>query len=42
MKQEVLYALGTPYRQRMEIEGFRFGSGEKACAIVGGIRGNEV
>ncbi len=42
MKQEVLYALDTPYRQRMEIEGFRFGSGEKACAIVGGIRGNEV
>ena len=42
MKQEVLYALETPYRQRMEIEGFRFGSGEKACAIVGGIRGNEV
>ena len=42
MKHEVLYALDTPYRQRMEIEGFRFGSGEKACAIVGGIRGNEV
>ena len=42
MKQEILYTLDTPYRQRMEIEGFRFGGGEKACAIVGGIRGNEV
>ncbi|MGN0662720.1 MAG: M14 family metallopeptidase [Faecalibacterium sp.] len=42
MRQEVLYTLETPYRQRFEIEGFRFGSGEKACAIVAGVRGNEV
>lgn len=42
MKQEVLYTLETPYRQPFEITGFRFGSGEKACAVVGGIRGNEV
>lgn len=42
MKREVLYSLDTPYRQPFEIEGFRFGSGERACAIVGGIRGNEV
>lgn len=42
MKQEVLYTLETPYRQPFELEGFRFGSGEKACAVVGGIRGNEV
>ncbi|MGN0708164.1 MAG: succinylglutamate desuccinylase/aspartoacylase family protein [Faecalibacterium sp.] len=42
MKQEVLYTLETPYRQKFEIEGFRFGSGENACAIVAGVRGNEV
>lgn len=42
MRREVLYTLDTPYRQPFEIEGFRFGTGEKACAIVGGIRGNEV
>lgn len=42
MKQEVLYSLETPYRQKFEIEGFRFGSGEKACAVVAGVRGNEV
>ena len=42
MKREVLFRLDTPYRQPFAIEGFRFGSGEKACAIVGGIRGNEV
>ena len=42
MRQEVLYTLETPYRQKFEIEGFRFGSGEKACAVVAGVRGNEV
>ena len=42
MKRETLYTLETPYRQDFSIEGFRFGGGEKSCAIVGGIRGNEV
>ncbi len=42
MRQEVLYALETPYRQKFEIEGFRFGQGEKACAVVAAVRGNEV
>lgn len=42
MKRERLYTLDTPYRQPFEIEGFRFGRGEKACAVVGGVRGNEV
>lgn len=42
MKQDILYTLETPYRQKFEIEGFRFGGGEKACAIVGGVRGNEI
>lgn len=42
MKRETLYTLETPYRQDFSIEGFRFGRGEKACAIVGGVRGNEI
>ncbi|MGN0983792.1 MAG: M14 family metallopeptidase [Gemmiger sp.] len=42
MREEILYTLDTPYRQKFEIEGFRFGKGDKACAVVGGIRGNEV
>ncbi len=42
MKREILHTLETPYRQRFQIEGFRFGSGEKACAVVAGLRGNEV
>ena len=42
MKRENLYTLQTPYRQDFSIQGFRFGSGERSCAIVGGVRGNEV
>ena len=42
MKQETLFTLDTPYRQSFNIEGFRFGRGEKCCAIVGAIRGNEI
>lgn len=42
MKHEVLFSLDTPYRQKFEVEGFRFGSGEKTCAVVGGLRGNEI
>ncbi len=42
MKKEILYTLETPYRQEFAIEGFRFGSGEKSCAITAGVRGNEV
>ncbi len=42
MKREILYRQPTPYRQDFILEGFRFGSGEKSCAVVGGIRGNEV
>ena len=42
MKREILFRQPSPYRQDFVLEGFRFGSGEKSCAIVGGIRGNEV
>ena len=42
MKKEILFSLDTPYRQRFEVAGYRFGSGKKSCAIVGALRGNEV
>lgn len=42
MKEETLYELETPYRQKFKIKGFRFGGGEKACAMVAAVRGNEV
>lgn len=42
MRQEILYTLDTPYRQSLSVEGFRFGRGQKCCAIVGALRGNEI
>ncbi len=42
MRREVLYTMKMPYRQDYILEGFRFGSGEKSCAVIGGIRGDEV
>lgn len=42
MKKEILYSLKSPYREPLDIIGFRFGSGNQSCAIVGAMRGNEV
>lgn len=42
MREETLYELETSYRQKFRIKGFRFGEGEKACAMVAAVRGNEV
>ena len=30
MKQETLFTLDTPYRQKLDVEGFRFGKGTPA------------
>lgn len=42
MKKEVLYSLKSPYREALDVVGFRFGSGEKSLALVGAMRGNEI
>lgn len=42
MKKEVLYSLKSPYREAMDVVSFRFGSGKKALALVGAMRGNEI
>ncbi|MGN1339936.1 MAG: M14 family metallopeptidase [Oscillospiraceae bacterium] len=42
MKREILYSIKSPYREPMDIVGFRFGGGEKTLAVVGSMRGNEV
>ena len=42
MRKQVIYSVQSPYRQPMEILGFRFGKGEKALCVVGAMRGNEV
>ena len=42
MRKDILFSLPSPYRDTMRVTGYRFGKGEKACAIVGAMRGNEV
>ncbi|MEI3220377.1 MAG: M14 family metallopeptidase [Lachnoclostridium sp.] len=42
MKKDVIYALRSPYREDLNVWGYRFGSGKKSACIVGAIRGNEV
>ncbi len=42
MKREILYSIKSPYREPMDIVGFRFGGGDKTLAVVGAMRGNEI
>ena len=42
MKKKVLFSLKSPYREQLDIVGFKFGHGKKSLAIVGAMRGNEV
>jgi hypothetical protein len=41
MTKEIIYTMNTAYRGEYEIQGFTYGSGEKAACIVGAMRGNE-
>ena len=42
MKKEILFSMESPYRDTFRIWGYRFGSGRKALAVVGAMRGDEV
>lgn len=42
MKEQVIFELGSVYREPMQVKGFSFGEGEKSMCIVGATRGNEV
>jgi predicted deacylase len=42
MRKKVLYSLKSPYREQLDVSGYCFGHGQKALAIVGAMRGNEV
>jgi predicted deacylase len=42
MEREIIFRLKSPYRDEFQVQGFRFGKGEKSVAIVGSIRGDEV
>lgn len=41
MEEVILYTQKSQYRDDFRIRGFRFGSGRKAMAVVGSMRGNE-
>ena len=41
MEKITVYSFHSLYRDEFKVEGFRFGSGEKALCIVGSLRGNE-
>lgn len=42
MKKEILYSLRSPYRDQLDIIGYKFGKGKRTIAVVGAMRGNEV
>lgn len=42
MKKKILFSLKSPYREQLDIIGFRFGHSKKSLVIVGAMRGNEV
>ncbi len=41
MEKFTVYSFHSLYRDEFKVEGFRFGSGEKALCIIGSLRGNE-
>lgn len=41
MQESILYSFKSEYRDDFRIRAYRFGSGEKALAVVGSMRGNE-
>ena len=42
MKKDVLFSVPSYFRDDMDILGYRFGKGEKSCAVLGALRGDEV
>ena len=42
MKKEVLFSVNSYFRTDMNIMSYRFGKGEKSCAIMGSLRGDEI
>lgn len=42
MHVDILYEMDAPYRETMQVKGYRFGKGEKSACILGPIRGNEI
>jgi len=42
MDKNTIYSIKSLYRESMDIVGYTFGSGERSCCVVGGLRGNEI
>ena len=42
MKKDILFTVSSYFRDDMNIMAYRFGKGEKTCAVVGALRGDEV
>ena len=42
MKKDILFTVPSYFRDDMNIMGYRFGKGEKSCAVLGALRGDEV
>lgn len=42
MRKETLFRMKSPFRDDFQIQGFRFGEGERTLAIVGAMRGDEI
>ncbi len=42
MKKDLIYSVPSYFREDMNICAYRFGKGEKTCAIIGALRGDEV
>jgi len=42
MVKDIIYSIKSPYRQSMDVTGYKFGEGERSCCVVGALRGNEI
>ena len=42
MKKDILFTVPSYFRDDMNIMSYRFGKGEKSCAVLGALRGDEV
>lgn len=42
MTKDIIYKFTSPYRGEFKVSAYHFNKGEKACCIVGALRGNEI
>ncbi len=42
MRKNTLFSIRSPYRESLDIIGYKFGHGESSVCVVGAMRGNEI